>query len=225
MPKVPVMSAENDSELKKRVLDELAYEPQVDASSIGVTARDGVVSIYGHVRSFLERVLAEEAVRRVRGVRAIANEIDVNLPGDAYVGDDEIALRAARIFDWDHLLGKERFSIRVQGGKIDLDGETDALFLKRRAELLLAQLPGVVGVFNHIRVVPPVQKADIAQKITAALERLIQGEAANIHIDVHDGDVTLRGKVDSLLQKDSVERAAAHAPGVRHVTNHLVVGD
>ncbi|MEZ5954192.1 MAG: BON domain-containing protein [Hyphomonas sp.] len=219
------MAAETDRELKQRVLEELEYEPQVNASSVGVTAKDGIVAIYGHVTSFLERVLAEDAVRRVRGVRAIANEIDVNLPGDAHVNDDEIAFRASRLFDWDHLLSKANFSIRVQGGKVDVDGETDQLHLKRRAEMLLAQLPGVVAVFNHIRVVPAPQKADIAQKIGAALARQAQGEADAIRIEVRDGDVTLRGKVGSLLEKDSVERAAAHAPGVRHVTSHLVVGD
>jgi len=215
----------NDSELKKRVLEEPDYEPQVDASSIGVTAKDGVVSIYGHVSSFLQRLLAEEAVRRVGGVRAIANEIDVNLPGDAIVGDDEIALRAARIVDWDSLLGKVNIWIRVQGGKIDLDGQTDALFIKRRAERLLSRLPGVTGVFNHIRVVPPVQKGDIAAKIGAALERLSQDRAKAIDIDVQDGDVTLRGTVGSLLEREQVEHVAVHAAGVRHVDNRLVVGD
>ena len=214
-----------DRELKKLVLEELEYEPQVDPTSIGVTAKDGVVSIYGHVKSFLQRMAAEDAVRRVRGVRAIANEIDVNLPGDAIVEDDEIARRAARIFDWDYLLGKEDIRIRVQRGQIELEGETGALFIKRRAELLLARLPGVTQVLNHIRVVPPARKDDIADRIAAALGRLARSEARALRIDVQDGEVTLRGQVGSLLEKERVEMAASHAPGVRHVTNRLVVGD
>lgn len=214
-----------DSELKKRVLEELEYEPQVDATSVGVTVKAGVVSIYGHVGSFLQKMAAEDGVRRVHGVRAIANEIDVNLPGDAVVSDDEIALRAARILDWDELLGREDFSIRVQRGQIDLDGETDALFLKCRAGLLLAPLPGVTRVNNHIRVVPPLQRGDIAERIGAALDRLAEREAEDIRIEVHDGAVTLHGQVGSLLQKARIEEVASHAPGVRHVSSHLVVGD
>lgn len=213
-----------DSELKKRVLAELDYEPQVDAVAIGVTVKDGIVSVYGHVTSFLQKMAAEDAVRRVRGVRAIANEIDVNLPGDAIVNDDEIAWRAARILDWDPLLGNAGFRIRVQRGQVDLEGETEALYLKRRAELLLARLPGVTRLSNHVRVVPPVARADIAGRIGAALGRLARREAQEIGIEVRDGEVILRGQVGSLLEKAQVEEAAAHAPGVRHVTSHLVVG-
>ena len=213
-----------DSELKKLVLEELEFEPQVDATSIGVTVKAGVVSIYGHVSSFLQKMAAEDAVRRLRGVRAIANEIDVNLQGDAIVHDDEIALRAARILDWDELLGTEAIRVRVQRGQVDLEGETDALFLKQRAGLLLAHLPGVTRVNNHIRVVPPVRRDDIAERIAAALDRLAEQEAREIGIEVCDGEVTLHGEVASLLQKTRIEDAASHAPGVRHVNSHLVVG-
>ena len=184
-----------DRELKKLVLEELEFEPQVDATSIGVAVKEGVVSIYGHVNSFLQKMSAEDATRRVRGVRAIANEIDVNLPGDAIVNDDEIALRAARIFDWDPLLGKETIRIRVQRGRIDLEGDTSAMFIRRRAELLLARLPGITGVSNHIRVVPPVQKQDIARLIEAALQRLAEREAGDIGIE-YNFDIPLLLSLD-----------------------------
>lgn len=214
-----------DSELKKLILEELEYEPQVDATSVGVTVKAGVVSIYGHVGSFLQKMAAEDAVRRVHDVRAIANEIDVNLPGDAVVSDDKIALRAARILDWDALLGKQGIQIRVQRGQIDLDGDVEALFLKRRAGLLLAALPGVTRVNNHILVAPPAQRDDIAERIGAALDRLAERKTKDIRINVHNGEVTLSGQVGSLLQKARIEEAASHAPGVRHVNSHLVVGD
>lgn len=212
-----------DRELKKLVVEELEFEPQVDATSIGVAVKDGVVSIYGHVNSFLQKMAAEDATRRVRGVRAIANEIDVNLPGDAIVHDDEIALRAARIFDWDPLLGKEDIRIRVQRGHIDLEGETSAMFVKRRAELLLTRLRGITGVSNHIRVVPPVHQNDVARQIGAALKRLAERDADNIGIEVENGNLTLRGQVDSLLKKQRIEEAVSHMPGVRHVTSELLV--
>lgn len=195
----------DDKDLRALVMDELDYEPEVDASAIGVTVKEGVVSLYGHVNSFFERMAAEDSVRRVRGVRAIANEIEVDLKGDAIVSDDEIALRAARILDWDYLLNTQDFQIRVQRGQIDLEGRTHALFLKHRAKFLLTGLPGVRGVFNHIIVEPPLEKGDIANRISAALSRLAEKEVKDLNIQVLDGKVILRGQVGTLLEKRRIE--------------------
>lgn len=212
-----------DRELKKRVLEELEFEPRVDATFIGVSAKNGIVSIYGHVGSFLQKMAAEEAAQRVRGVRAIANELDVNLPGDAVVQDDEIARRAAHLLDWDEFLGGEDIAVSVRNGRISLAGETGALFLRERAGLLLARLPGVTGVSNHVRVVPAPEAGDIAGQIRAAFDRLAVPGAGDIRIEVQDGEVTLRGEVGSFPEKTRMEEAASHAPGVRHVASHLTV--
>lgn len=214
-----------DTELQQAVLDELDFEPRVNAAHIGVTAKDGVVSIYGHVGSFVERMAAEAAVQRVRGVWAIANELDVNLPGDAVFPDDEIALRAARILDWDPVLTEEGFTIRVQRGQLELNGQTDSFFKKERATSVVAHLQGLRGIYNHIHVIPTASPDDLKVRIRNAILRQSLRDSNRIQIDVDKGRVTLTGQVDSLIEKELVATTAGSAPGVNKVENLLTVGD
>jgi len=141
-----------DRELKKTVLEELKRVPGVDLAAIGVAAYNGAVTIYGYVAAYPERVDAEAAVRRVPGVTAVTNEIDVNLPGDAIVDDAELARRAACLLGWDHLTGGQGFRAIVKGGRITLEGEAGAERSAERAGQLVSGLRGVAGVANHIRV-------------------------------------------------------------------------
>ena len=141
-----------DRELKKSILEELKRTQGVDAAAIGVAVHNGAVTIYGYVSAYPERVEAEAAVRRVPGVTAVANEIDVNLPGNAIVDDAELARRAACLLDWDHITGGQGIRAIVKGGRITLEGGAAMPLPAERAEQLVSGLRGVTGVVNHIRV-------------------------------------------------------------------------
>lgn len=214
-----------DTDIKTNILEEMDFDPRVTPTHIGVTVEQGIASIYGHVRSFTERMAAENATRRVHGVRAIANEIDVNLPGDAVIQDDEIARRALQVLQWDAYIDESPIKIRVQDGQLDLDGEVINLFQKTRAEDLVHRLPGIRGVFNHLHVQPRATSRDLKPRIKAALERQAVKEAAKIHVSVEDGDVLLSGTVGTLAEKAAIAETASAAQGVRRIVNNIKIGD
>lgn len=218
-------SVMKDIDIKTNILEEMEFDPRVTPTHIGVTVEQGIASIYGHVRSFTERMAAENATRRVHGVRAIANEIDVNLPGDAVVPDSEIARKALRILQWDSSVESAPISIRVQAGQVELDGDVMNLFQKRRAEDLMHRLPGIRGVFNHLHVKPRPTKRDLKPRIEAALKRQAVREASKIKISVEEGDVQLSGTVGTLAEKEAIAETASAAQGVRRIINKIKVGD
>lgn len=213
-----------DVDLKLAILDELDFEPRINASDVGITVDSGVVTLYGHVRSFTEKMAAENAVKRVRGVHAIADDIEVRLNGDPTQFDDDIARRAATILGWDLLVDSDDVEIRVQRGRIDLDGEVSYGFQRRRAEKLLGSIPGVRGVFNHLIVRQRAKETDIKSRIEEALHRQADRDASHVHIQVADGKVILTGQVGTLPEKDLVGETAWSAPGVRDVVNALRIG-
>src|SRR5687767_14161916 len=142
----------NDKTLRQIVIDELDFEPRIDAAHIGVTAEGGVITLTGHVGSYAEKIAAEEAVRRVKGVKAIAEEIEVRYPFAKKTADDEIAKRAVHILEWDSSIPKNRVEIKVQRGWITLSGEVDWYFQKQAAEHAVRKLTGIVGVNNMISI-------------------------------------------------------------------------
>jgi len=213
-----------DTKLRQNVLDELEWEPSLDAAHIGVAAREGVVTLSGHVASFAEKLAAERAAWRVAGVRAVAQEIEVRLPSDRKSSDEEIAARALRMLEWDVAVPHERITVKVDHGLVTLAGEVEWGYQREEAEDDLRRLNGVKGVINSIKVKPGVAAADVQAQIRRAFERSAELEADHITVSVESGKVVLGGKVSAWIERELAERAAWAAPGVTGVENQIVIG-
>ena len=212
----------NDLRLRDDVLEELNFEPSVDATNIAVMAADGVVTLTGHVASYAQKFAAERAAWRVAGVKAIAQEIEVQLPGDKKLSDDDIAKRALNILAWDVLVPSDRLHVKVADGWITLTGEVPWNYQRQAAEAAVRKLSGVTGVSNDIAVEPHVQAGDVRKNIVDALKRHAEVEADRIKVEVRpNGSVAIDGRVDDWEERQAVERAAWSAPGVRTVENRV----
>lgn len=212
-----------DKYLRQLVLDELDFEPSVDAANIGVAVEKGIVTLSGHVHSYAEKMAAERAVQRVKGVRGIAEEIQVRYPEEKRTADDQIAQRALSIMSWDAQLPSGAVKVKVEKGWVTLTGAVEWFYQKNAAAAAVRKLSGVVGVSNQIEVKPRIQTADVKQKILAALERNADVEANAVRIAVEGDTVKLEGKVKAWYERDLVERAAWSVPGVRSVEDHLTL--
>jgi osmotically-inducible protein OsmY len=212
-----------DLELRQDVLDELEFEPSVNAAHIGVTANKGVVTLTGFVTSYAEKAAAERAARRVKGVRAIAQEIEVRLASDTKHADDEVAARAIEILKWQVGFPADRIKVKVEKGIVTLTGEVDWQFQKADAEYAVHKLTGVIHVANQIRVSSPVHASEIKEKIQKALQRSADLEASRITVQTEGGRVVLSGKVRAWYERDLAERAAWSAPGVTEVQDRLTI--
>jgi len=213
----------DDIALRQNILDELGFEPRVDAADIGVVARDGIVTLTGHVGTYAEKDAAEKAVRRVKGVRAIAQEMDVRILGPRRTDDDDIARRAVKMVDWNISIPKQMVQIRVCKGVVTLTGKVEWQYQKNAATAAVRDLAGVVGVSNLIDVVPGISADDVKRRIENALERDAELEAQAIRVDVSDGKVTLKGNVRTLSERRAAERAAWSAPGVHTLDDQLSI--
>ena len=214
----------DDLTLKGFVEDELEWEPRIDAADIGVAVEDGVVTLMGHVSSFAEKLAAEDAAKRVKGVRAIAQEIEVRLSGRPKTDDDEIARKAADVLDWDVSVPDGKVQVRVQNGWVTLSGEVDWNYQRDAAKWRVASLPGVRGVSNSIMVTKRATPNDIKDRIEKALVRHAETEAKGIRVSVVDGKGTLDGSIDAWHDREVAEQAAWAAPGVTMVEDRLRLG-
>jgi osmotically-inducible protein OsmY len=213
-----------DKDLRRDVLDELDFEPSLDAGDIGVAVADGVVTLTGHVGSYAEKVEAERALRRVKGVRAIAQEIQVRPHNAKKIEDDQIAARALAIIDWSVHLPKDAIQVRVAQGWITLTGEVSWAFQADAVEEAVRKLSGVVDVVNLVAVKPRIQPAAVKDRILEAFKRNALFEADAIKVSVAGDTVTLEGTVTALTERDAAERAAWSAPGVRSVDDRITIG-
>jgi osmotically-inducible protein OsmY len=213
-----------DLTLQHDVIEELEWEPVVNAEHIGVTARNGVVTLTGHVESFAEKLAAEKAALRVKGVRALAQDIEVELPTSKKTADDEIAARALKILEWDILVPSDRISVKADHGVVTLSGEVDRLYQRDEAERDIWRLSGVRDVVNLVKVRTHIQPANVEDRIRRALERSANIEASHIAASVKDGTVTLHGTVGAWIERETAERAARAAPGVVAVKNEIAIG-
>lgn len=213
----------NDKELRDEIVRELEFDPRTDATHIGVTVEKGIVTLSGHVSTLAEKTAAEEAVSRVRGVRALAQEIEVRSPSDKKTADDEIAKRAIDIISWDATIPPDAVQVKVQHGWITLTGELDWQYQKKAAEEDVFKLTGVKGVLNEIKLRPGASAPDVKHRIERALHRRANVEAKGISVRVHEGKVVLEGTVRSLDERHTVETAAWSAPGVVSVETLLTV--
>ena len=214
----------DDKQLRQNVLDELEFEPSVDAANIGVAVDDGVVTLSGHVLSYAEKLATEQAVRKVKGVRAIAEEIEVRYPSDKTTADDEIAKRALSVLKWHAVIPEDAVKVTVQKGWVTLAGEVNWQFQKKTAEDAVRKLTGVTGVINNISLKPTVFVSDIKRKIEGALARRAHQEAEAIRVDVRDGNkVVIEGNVNSWEEREAVEDAAWSIAGVQFVDDRLTI--
>ncbi len=214
----------SDESLRRNVLDELEFEPTLDATKIGVTVDHGVVTLTGHVISYAEKIAAERTVQRVKGVRGVAQEIEVRYPSEKKNRDDEIAQRAAQIIDWDTTIPSGRVTVKVEKGWVTLGGAVEWQFQRLGAETAVRKLSGVMGVTNLITIRPRVDASNVKHRIEDALKRNAELEADGIQVAVTGGKVTLEGKVRAWHERDVAEQAAWAAPGVVTVEDRLTIG-
>ena len=213
-----------NKELQEDVVEELQYEPSVDASQIGVMARDGIVTLTGTVKNYAEKYAAVHSAERVAGVRAVADEMKVDLPAMHMRDDEDIARAAAKALEWDVWVSSKKIKVKVDSGWITLEGEVDFNFQKTAAEYEMRNLTGVKGVTNLINLKKqPVKPSDVKTKIDTALRRAAELDADRIEVEVVNDKVILRGKVHSWAERQEAERAAWSAPGVYAVEDDLVI--
>ena len=210
-----------DEQLKKAVLEELTWEPSVSPANIGVITKGGIVTLTGHVGTFAEKHAAEAATRRVKGVNAVAEEIEVRLPFESKRADDQIAAAALDRLTWDVAVPKA-VKVRVEKGWLTLDGEVEWHFQKTSAEQAVRNLFGVVGVNNQITIKPAVNTAKIGDNIMHALHRSWFFDPA-ITVTADGGNVRLTGTVRSPYDRQVAARTAWAAPGAISVENDIVV--
>jgi len=212
-----------DSTLKQDILDELDWEPSVDATHIGVIVRDGIVTLTGTVTTYAEKNAAENAVKRVLGVRAVVMEVEVKLPGSVKQTDQDIARAAVNNLRWNTSVPDDRIHVRVEEGWVTLDGTVDWNYQKEAAKNAVQNLGGVRGVTNVVQVKAAIEPQNVKEKIRRALERSANIDADSIAVKVEGHKVILSGSVQSWAEKRQAKEAAWSAPGVTEVQDNIEI--
>ncbi len=212
-----------DAQLKDDVTTELDWDPAINANQIGVAAKDGVVTLTGHLDTYTEKYAIERAVGRVSGVKAMAMEIDVKLEPGHKRSDTEIAAAVESALKWHSHVPDEKIQVKVEKGWITLKGEVDWDYQRKNAEDAVRPLTGVVGVSNGITLKVGVTPGNVVNRIKDALTRHAEREAKQIEVAVNGPLVTLRGSVDSWAERTAAAGAAWAAPGISNVVNEIRV--
>lgn len=213
----------NDRHLRQKVIDALDWEPSLDSADIAVAADCGVVTLSGHVPTFAQKAVAEAVVKRIKGVRGIAQDIEVAPDGAVPHSDEDIAKRAVMAISFDVTIPANSVQVRVSRGWITLTGEVAWQYQRLAAEGDVRKLAGVVGITNSITLAVRASAKDVEERIRKALERDAALDAGEIQVRVVGETVTLEGAVDCWRDRELVERTAWAAPGVRTVVDHLHV--
>ncbi|MEU7976039.1 BON domain-containing protein [Micromonospora sp. NPDC049089] len=214
-----------DQDIQSAVLDELTWEPRVQPHEIGVTVAEGVVTLTGRVDSYAKKWAAERATHRVASVRAVANDLAVQLTNGTERADSDLAAAASHGLEWDAFVPIEKLQVTVSAGWVTLHGDVEWEYQRRAAERAVARLTGVRGVSNGITVRPASapDARNLADRIVDALARAGATEAERINVRVHGDTVILAGLVHSMPERAEVEQVAWSAPGIREVQNHIAV--
>lgn len=212
-----------DSALHNDVVSELTWEPSIRDEDVAVAVKDGVVTLAGTVDTFAQRYAAERAAARVKGVRAIANELMVKLSRTTERSDSEIAHSALNALKLDIEVPDPRIQVKVANGWITLTGNVDWNYQRLAAERAVRYLTGVKGIVNSITMAPTPTRSDVRGHIEAALKRQAEIDASHVSVEIDGHTVTLRGKVRSLAEKNDAASAAWAASGVTSVVNHIEV--
>ena len=212
-----------DKDLKQHVQSALDWEPSLDASDIGVSVGEGVVTLRGNVGSYVEKVTAERVALRVYGVKAVANDLAVHLASIYERTDTESARAAVAALQWHTMLPHDRVTVTVTNGWLALKGTLDWQYQKDAAARAVRDLTGVKGVTNDITVTPRVKTMDVRDKIEAAFKRSAEIDARRVNVTAENGKVILSGNVHSWAERQEAERAAWAAPGVTQVEDRLAV--
>jgi osmotically-inducible protein OsmY len=213
----------NDSQLQLDIMDELKWQPGLHHEEIGVAVKDGVVTLMGNVKSYSEKLLAEKAARQVKGVRAIAEDINVHYDWQPKTSDSEIAQRVCHVLEWDPMIPRDKIEVTVEDGVVKLKGKVDWHYQKDLAFKNTSKISGVVHIDNGIEVTPKVSVGDVKERIEEAFERQADLEAEKIKVRADGGRVTLSGNVSTWSQRKLAERAAWAAPGVNYIDDKLTV--
>jgi osmotically-inducible protein OsmY len=214
----------NDSKLRQDIIDELDFEPSVDAANIGVAVENGIVVLTGHVATYLQKTRVEDVVRRVKGVTGIAQEVEVRPFGTNKTADDEIVKRALDLIKWNTAIPVDVVQVKVQNGWVTLTGDVEWQYQKNAAYDAVRDLAGVVGVSNLVELKPRITAVDVKKRIEDAFQRDAALDAGAIRIDVLGRNVTLSGKVKTWSERQAAERAAWSAPGISTLDDRLTVG-
>jgi osmotically-inducible protein OsmY len=214
-----------DEQLRSDVLAELTWNPRIKSNEIGVIVKDGAVTLKGTVHSVAEKVSAQRAVRAVKGVRAVADDIEVCLPAEMRRTDEGIAEHAARLLTWYSTLRNMNVQADVSNGYVILRGEVDFLYQRELAEERVAELEGVSGVLNRITVRRPkgIDERAVKRQIMSALHRHANVEASSIDVSIADGKVTLDGTVGAYRERSLIEEAVRGTEGVQEIVDNLRV--
>ena len=212
-----------NADLQKDVYEELQWDSRINEGDIGVSVNNGIVTLSGTIPNYAEKWAAEEAVKKVAGVNAVVNKIDVKLVGSHVKDDQDIARAALNAINWNVWTPEESIKIVVEKGWVTLSGKVKSDHQRQTAESVVRFLAGVRGVSNEITIEPAANVKNIQFQIKRALHRHAEQDANNIHIDVSDGEVVLTGKVQSWIEKNEAEWAALGTAGVRKVKNKVSV--
>lgn len=213
----------SDSAIKEDVLDELMWQPDIDDTQIGVIVENSVVTLTGVVDSYSKKLAAEKAVKNVKGVKAVADDIEVKYGAAYKKTDKEIAKAAVNALEWNTSVPEDKVTIEVRDGWVYLSGELNWFYEKEAVSKSIEPLLGVKKVINNITLQQAVEPTEIKAKITKAFERLADIDAKSIKVDVEGHTVKLKGKVHSYVEKDEARKTAYAAPGVYEVENEIEV--
>jgi osmotically-inducible protein OsmY len=214
-----------DSEIQKDVMDELKWQPFLISSSIGVAVKNGIVTLSGTVDTFSKKIDAERAAKKVVGVRAIAEDIQIGVSPLYRQTDTEIAEAVLNALKWHSAIPQDQIKIKVEDGVVTVEGALEWEYQRAGAKTAIQNLNGVRSVVNQIALKPRLSPYELEQKISAAFHRSAGIDASKVHAGINGNTITLTGKVRSLAESEDAENAAWSAPGVFHVKNNLIIGE